>query len=87
MLDSAYEQMSKAEQKIPHTQFMKKASQLDATTIEPWMFRKTYISIRVCVHCGEIEKVISSNFTTEDEAQVEEQIEQAFDSIKLRKTS
>jgi len=60
-LDSAYEQMRKAEEKIPHTQFMKKASQLDATTIEPWMFKKTYISRLICNQCGEVITTVASN--------------------------
>jgi hypothetical protein len=82
-LDSAYEQMTKAEQKVPHTQFMKKASQLDATTIEPWMFRKTYVSIRVCTLCGLVEKIIASNYRDGDE--VEQEIDEAFEALQVKR--
>lgn len=66
-LDSAYEQMSKV--KASNGQWKKDVKQPDITSddIEPWMFRKTYVSIRVCTLCGEVDKSIVSNLTDNEE--------------------
>jgi predicted Zn-ribbon and HTH transcriptional regulator len=68
LIDSAYEQMlesikvrkdnySSAKKIDPN-----KALDLDLNNAPNWMFRKTYVSIRTCTVCGEIDKTIASNF-------------------------
>lgn len=59
-LESAYEQtVKKSAPKIP----------LDMNKSPAWIFQKTCISVRTCRLCGEIDKIIASNFEppTEDE--------------------
>jgi Zn ribbon nucleic-acid-binding protein len=63
-LDSAYEQMAKV--KGNNGQWKKDAKTPDTGKPEPWMFRKVYISVRVCTQCGEIDKNIVSNLEGED---------------------
>jgi hypothetical protein len=31
-----------------------------------WMFKKTYVSLRICSACGEIDKTITSNFELDE---------------------
>jgi hypothetical protein len=63
-LDSAYEQMAKV--RGSNGQWKKDAKVPDmSSTPEPWMFRKVYISVRVCTQCGEIDKSIVSNLEGE----------------------
>lgn len=66
-LDSAYEQMSKI--KVSNGQWKKdvKQPEIKPEEIEPWMFRKTYVSIRICTLCGEVDKSIVSNLTDQEE--------------------
>ncbi len=71
VLDSAYEQMLKSINVGPK----KKADpdkniELDLDKAPPWMFKKSYISIRICKTCGEIDKTIASNFEYEEEESV-----------------
>lgn len=65
-LDSAYEQMSKVKGNNGQWKKDAKTPEVDGKKLEPWMFRKVYISVRVCTQCGEIDKSIVSNL--EDEA-------------------
>lgn len=66
-LDSAYEQMLKSisskEQyaRTPKVDTKQKLD-LDLNEAPPWMFRKSYVCVRVCSVCGELDKVITSNF-------------------------
>lgn len=38
----------------------------DPTTAPPWMFRKTLIQTKTCELCGEVDRVVVSNFNTEE---------------------
>lgn len=83
-LDSAYEQMLKSitvktgynGKKIDPN----KELGLDLDKAPAWMFRKTSVSVRVCKTCGEVDKIIASNFDVgEDPTEEEEQ------TLKLKK--
>jgi hypothetical protein len=63
-LDSAYEQMSRV--RVSGQKKDTKPPELDQSNLEPWMFRKIHISIRVCTQCGEIDKSIVSNLECEN---------------------
>lgn len=71
---SAYEQMLKSIS-VQHS-YNSKAKvdpsaklDLELNDAPAWMFRKTYVSLRICEKCGEIDKTISSNFDlSEDQA-------------------
>ena len=71
-LESAYEQILKSDDK---------RIEIDLSEAQPWMFRKSYVSIRICSVCGELDKVITSNFEL---AEGEELPADWPDSIKLR---
>lgn len=64
-LDSAYEQMSKVKGGNGQWKKDSKTPELDQKKLEPWMFRKVYISVRVCTQCGEVDKSIVSNLEDE----------------------
>lgn len=68
LIDSAYEQMlesikvrkdnySSAKKIDPN-----KMLELDLNVAPAWMFRKTYVSVRTCTICGELDKFVASNF-------------------------
>lgn len=68
LIDSAYEQMlesikiRKNNYSSAKTIDPNKALDLELNTAPAWMFRKTYVSIRTCETCGEVDKTIASNF-------------------------
>jgi hypothetical protein len=85
VLDSAYEQMLKS---ISEKQSYGRSKvntdrkiDLDLNEAHAWMFRKTYVCVRVCSVCGEIDKIITSNF---DVADAIEQDPEAMDTIQVR---
>ncbi len=71
VLDSAYEQMLKSistkaaygKSKVEPD----KRIDLDLNNSPSWMFKKTYICVRICKTCGEINETMASNFEEEDE--------------------
>jgi Zn ribbon nucleic-acid-binding protein len=64
-LESAYEQMAKVKGSNGQWKKDAKIPELSGTP-EPWMFRKVFISVRVCTQCGEIDKSIVSNMEGDD---------------------
>jgi hypothetical protein len=73
LVDSAYEQMLESI-KVKSSNYSSikkidpnKALDLDLNEAPSWMFRKTYICTRVCSICGEIDKIITSNFNIDEE--------------------
>ncbi len=71
LIDSAYEQMLESI-KVKASQYgtgkkvdPNKQLDLELDTAPAWMFKKTYISVRTCTVCGEIDKTIASNFEAE----------------------
>jgi hypothetical protein len=72
LLDSAYEQMLESiKVKTSSYSSAKKVDpskelDLDLNKAPTWMFQKTYVCIRVCTLCGEIDKTIASNFDKEE---------------------
>lgn len=70
-LESAYEQMCKV--KSTNGRWKQDAKPELSGPPEPWMFRKVFVSIRVCSQCGEIDKSIVSNMEENiDEKNIEE---------------
>lgn len=67
VLDSAYEQMSKVRGSNGQWKKDAKEPDLDEQELEPWMFRKRYISVRVCTSCGEIDRCLTANFEEGEE--------------------
>jgi hypothetical protein len=64
-LDSAYEQMNKGATKL-------KRDITKPEIFEKWMFRKVHMCVRVCRHCGDIDKSIITNIDSEETEQPEE---------------
>ena len=66
VLESAYEQMLKSisvKQSYGRAKVdTEKRLDLDLNTAPAWMFRKSYVCVRVCKVCGEIDKIQTSNF-------------------------
>lgn len=62
-LDSAYEQIAKKNSNYGS----KKDVDIDLGDPQPWMFRKTYISVRICQLCGEIDRCVAANFQEGEE--------------------
>ncbi len=52
----------------------------DLNTAPPWMFKKTYIAVRICSICGEIDKVIASNFEADADQDGEEAAPETLES-------
>ncbi len=75
VLDSAYEQMLKsitAKEAYGKTKVdQNKKIELDLDTAPSWMFKKTYISVKVCKVCGEVDKTVAANFDAVDQEEVE----------------
>lgn len=76
VLDSAYEQMLESiKVKAGYNGSKKidpnKALDLDLNKCPEWMFKKTYVSIRTCTVCGEVDKTVASNFEAEKPEEVE----------------
>lgn len=75
LLDSAYEQMLESiKVKTSSYSSTKKVDpnkelDLDLNKSPTWMFKKTYVCVRVCTLCGEIDKTIASNFDKEEETE------------------
>jgi len=68
LIDSAYEQMLESI-KVRRDNYSSskkidpnKALDLELNKAPAWMFRKTYVSIRTCTVCGEVDKTVASNF-------------------------
>ncbi len=73
LIDSAYEQMLESiKVKAYNTKKIdpNKALDLDLNESPSWMFRKTYVCVRTCTLCGEIDKTIASNFDINEEESV-----------------
>lgn len=72
LLDSAYEQMLESiKVKTNNYGNSKKVDpnkelDLDLNEAVPWMFKKTYVCVRVCTLCGELDKTIASNISDKD---------------------
>lgn len=73
-LDSAYEQMVQGI--TVKDQYNKKTKtdkiELDLDKAPSWMFKKSYVSIRICSECGEIDKTLASNFELSEDEEPEE---------------
>jgi len=86
VLDSAYEQMLKSiSERVPNSRAKVNSDRkidLDLNEAPAWMFRKTYVCVRVCNTCGEIDKIITSNF---DVADAIEEDPGAMDTIQVKK--
>lgn len=73
LLDSAYEQMLESiKVKTNNYGNSKKVDpnkelDLDLNKSPTWMFRKTYVCVRLCTLCGELDKTIASNFEEGEE--------------------
>jgi hypothetical protein len=73
LLDSAYEQMLESiKVKTNNYGNAKKVDpnkelDLDLNKAPTWMFKKTYVCVRVCTVCGELDKTIASNFEEGEE--------------------
>lgn len=78
LIDSAYEQMlesikvksstyGSAKKVDPNKQL-----DLELDKAPAWMFKKTYISIRTCTICGEVDKTIASNFEADNPGDTDE---------------
>lgn len=67
ILDSAYEQMSKVRGSNGQWKKDAKKPDLEEQGLEPWMFRKRYVSVRVCTSCGEIDRCVTANFEEGEE--------------------
>ncbi len=92
-LDSAYEQMLKSI-KVAPTGYGQKTTKvdpekkllLDLNKAPAWMFRKSYVCVRVCTVCGDIDKIVTSNFDIEGEIEGEDTFAtDAGESIKIKK--
>lgn len=76
LLDSAYEQMLESikvkSSAYSNTKKVDPAKELDLdlNKAPTWMFKKTYVCVRVCTLCGEIDKTIASNFEADDEESI-----------------
>lgn len=89
VLDSAYEQMLKS---ISHKEAYSRTAKvdpqkkldLDLNDCEPWMFRKSYISIRTCPLCGEIDKTIAHNFDDEESEEEQAQEQERVDDDTIQ---
>ena len=71
LLESAYEQMLESIKVKGNYGNAKKVDpnkelDLDLNKSPTWMFKKTYICVRVCTLCGELDKTIASNFEEGD---------------------
>lgn len=78
LIDSAYEQMLESI-KMKSSQYgtgkkidPNKKLDLELDKAPAWMFKKTYISIRTCTVCGEVDKTIASNFEADKPGEVDE---------------
>jgi hypothetical protein len=73
-LDSAYEQMLKSVSvnKPSGKKQIEGNIDLDLNTAPAWMFVKRYVCVRVCNTCGEIDKIVASNFELVDSAETQE---------------
>lgn len=88
VLDSAYEQMLKSiNEKQPYNKQpynkvnAERKIDLDLNEAPAWMFRKTYVCIRICSECGEIDKIVTANFEVTDA----ENNPESMDTIQVRK--
>jgi hypothetical protein len=72
-IDSAFEQIAKSEKSKAGNRPTKEKVEIKMDETPRWMFRKTFISLRTCSTCGEIDKTIASNFEEgEEETEAEE---------------
>ncbi len=89
VLDSAYEQMLKSisvKENYGRTSKVdsNKKIDLDLNEAPAWMFRKSYVVVRICSTCGEIDKIITSNFELADSAENGEQWPEEQETVKLK---
>lgn len=80
-LESAFEQMEEvlkqqqnAKKKVTYDPKKKNSGEeeqetpvFDPATAPPWMFQKKHIRERICSKCGEVDRVVTSNFEVDEE--------------------